>query len=229
MVNEYQEVQLKNILMSEFSILEKIIVWAIPVLFAITVHEVAHGWVADQLGDPTAKTLGRLTLNPIKHIDLVGTVILPLLLLFIGNFIFGWAKPVPVTWKNLGHPRRDMALVALAGPFANLLMMFIWAILAKLVFTFGNEPTLIMQLFITMCGIGIVVNVVLMVLNLLPVLPLDGGRIVSALLPVTWSRTFARLEPFGLIIIVALLATGYLFKILGPIVDYLYNYIYQLI
>src|SRR3989304_3275125 len=115
--------------MAELSLLGKIILWAIPVVFAITVHEVAHGWVANYLGDPTAKSLGRLTLNPIKHIDPIGTVVLPLILVYLGGFIFGWAKPVPVTWQNLRSPRRDMAIVAAAGPVANLILMIPWALL----------------------------------------------------------------------------------------------------
>ena len=157
--------------MPEHSLLEKIIIWAIPVLFAITVHEVAHGWVASQLGDQTAKSMGRITLNPIKHIDPIGTVVLPLILLFIGSFIFGWAKPVPVTWKNLRKPRRDMALVAFAGPAANLIMMIIWGILAKLVILISAvAPS--SQFLLSMCGAGILINIVLMVLNLFPLLPL---------------------------------------------------------
>jgi len=205
--------------MPEYSLFEKIIIWAIPVLFAITVHEVAHGWVADKLGDQTAKIMGRITLNPIKHIDPIGTVALPLILLFIGSFIFGWAKPVPVTWKNLRKPRRDMALVALAGPAANLIMMIIWSILAKLVILI-SAATSSSQFLLSMCGAGILINIVLMVLNLFPLLPLDGGRILSAMLPVTWAKKYSRLEPYGLFILIALLATGVLGKIIWPIIEY---------
>ena len=205
--------------MPEYSLLEKIIIWAIPVLFAITVHEVAHGWVADKLGDQTAKMMGRITLNPIKHIDPIGTVALPLILLFIGSFIFGWAKPVPVTWKNLRNPRRDMALVAFAGPAANLIMMIIWSILAKLVIL-TSAATLSSQFLLSMCGAGILINIVLMVLNLFPLLPLDGGRVLSAMLPVTWAKKYSRLEPYGLFILIALLATGVLGKIIWPIIEY---------
>ncbi len=205
--------------MPEYSLFEKIIIWAIPVLFAITVHEVAHGWVADKLGDQTAKIMGRITLNPIKHIDPIGTVALPLILLFIGSFIFGWAKPVPVTWKNLRKPRRDMALVALAGPAANLIMMIIWSILAKLVILI-SAATSSSQFLLSMCGAGILINIVLMVLNLFPLLPLDGGRVLSAMLPVTWAKKYSRLEPYGLFILIALLATGVLGKIIWPIIEY---------
>ena len=205
--------------MPEYSLFEKIIIWAIPILFAITVHEVAHGWVADKLGDQTAKIMGRITLNPIKHIDPIGTVALPLILLFIGSFIFGWAKPVPVTWNNLRKPRRDMALVALAGPAANLIMIIIWSILAKLVILI-SAATSSSQFLLSMCGAGILINIVLMVLNLFPLLPLDGGRVLSAMLPVTWAKKYSRLEPYGLFILIALLATGVLGKIIWPIIEY---------
>jgi len=215
--------------MPELTIVEKIFIWAIPVLFAITVHEVAHGWVAGQLGDPTAKAAGRLTLNPVKHIDPLGTVVLPLLLLYVGNFIFGWAKPVPVTWKNLSHPRRDMALVALAGPAANLLMMLIWAMLAKLVLIFPGDVVWGMNLISYMCSAGIIINIVLMVLNLLPILPLDGGRVFSALLPVSWARAYSHLEPYGLIILVVLLVTGVLDKVLRPIIIGAQMIVYRLL
>ena len=125
--------------MMELSLIQKIAVWSLPVLFAITVHEVAHGWVARRLGDPTAFMMGRLTLNPLKHIDPVGTVVVPLVLLMLGGFIFGWAKPVPVTWQNLRQPKRDMALVALAGPGANLLMAIGWGIVAKIGFLIAAD------------------------------------------------------------------------------------------
>jgi len=213
--------------MPELTIFEKVFVWTIPVLFAITVHEVAHGWVAGQLGDPTAKSAGRLTLNPIKHIDPLGTVILPLILLYVSNFIFGWAKPVPVSWKNLNHPRRDMALVALAGPAANLLMMILWALLAKLVMLFPNDANWGIRLIATMCSAGIIINIVLMVLNLLPILPLDGGRVISALLPVSWARTYSHLEPYGLIILIILLVTEVLDKTIGPIITGIQTFVYR--
>jgi Zn-dependent protease len=215
--------------MAELSLLEKIIVWAIPVVFAITVHEVAHGWVANYLGDPTAKSLGRLTLNPIKHIDPIGTVALPLILVYLGGFIFGWAKPVPVTWQNLGSPRRDMAIVAAAGPIANLVMLILWAILAKVILIIDQTPGPLLQFVLVMCSIGIMINIILMVLNLLPLLPLDGGRVVTSLLPPHLAVLYSRLEPFGLIIILVLLVTGILANIMMPMVSGLEALIYQLI
>ena len=215
--------------MAELSLLEKIIVWAIPVVFAITVHEVAHGWVANYLGDPTAKSLGRLTLNPIKHIDPIGTVVLPLILVYLGGFIFGWAKPVPVTWQNLRSPRRDMAIVAAAGPVANLIMMILWAVLAKVLLTIDQTPGPLLQFVLVMCSIGIIINIILMVLNLLPLLPLDGGRVVTSLLPPRLAMLYSRLEPFGLIVILVLLVTGVLANILMPVVSALEAVIYNLI
>ncbi|OGT66516.1 MAG: peptidase [Gammaproteobacteria bacterium RIFCSPLOWO2_02_47_7] len=215
--------------MTELNLLEKIIVWAIPVVFAITVHEVAHGWVANYLGDPTAKSLGRLTLNPIKHIDPIGTVVLPLILVYLGGFIFGWAKPVPVTWQNLRSPRRDMAIVAAAGPVANLIMMILWAVLAKVLLTIDQTPGPLLQFVLVMCSIGIIINIILMVLNLLPLLPLDGGRVVTSLLPPRLAMLYSRLEPFGLIVILVLLVTGVLANILMPVVSALEAVIYNLI
>ena len=215
--------------MAELSLLEKIIVWAIPVVFAITVHEVAHGWVANYLGDPTAKSLGRLTLNPIKHIDPIGTVALPLILVYLGGFIFGWAKPVPVTWQNLRSPRRDMAIVAAAGPVANLIMMILWAVLAKVLLTIDQTPGPLLQSVLVMCSIGIIINIILMVLNLLPLLPLDGGRVVTSLLPPRLAVLYSRLEPIGLIVILVLLVTGVLGNILMPVVSALEAVIYNLI
>jgi Zn-dependent protease len=200
--------------MEELSVFQRVAVWAIPVLFAITVHEVAHGFVALRLGDPTAKMLGRLTLNPIKHIDPLGTVVLPLLMLMMGGFIFGWAKPVPVTWENLRHPKRDMALVAAAGPISNLLMALFWALLMRTAISMDPEPgsPLVFLLYVSLAGIQI--NIVLALLNMLPIPPLDGGRVAVGLLPGRLSWQLSQLEPFGLIIILVLLATKVLNVIL---------------
>ncbi len=215
--------------MDEMSTLQRIAVWSLPVLFAITVHEVAHGWVARQLGDPTAMMLGRLTLNPIKHIDPVGTVLVPLLMLMFSPFIFGWAKPVPVTWENLKHPKRDMALVAVAGPLANLLMALFWVLVLRAGIGINPElPWLGTYLFYAGQA-GIVINLVLMVLNLLPIPPLDGGRVLSGLLPGPWSWQLDRIEPYGLLILLLLLLSGVLGNILGPVIDGLQSLLYFIV
>ncbi len=215
--------------MPELNLISTLFVFVIPVIFAVTFHEVAHGWVASQFGDQTAKSLGRLTLNPIKHIDPVGTIVVPAIMYFTSGFIFGCAKPVPVNWRNLGHPRRDMALVAIAGPAANLLMLLFWAISAKIILLSGNELNNLTQLLLIMCSIGITINIVLMILNLFPLLPLDGGRVLTAMLPQNLAISFSRLEPYGLIILVALLLSGILWKILLPVLSATESLIYQFI
>ena len=206
--------------MEKINLVQQISVAVLPLLFAITLHEVAHGWVAKQLGDSTASLLGRLSLNPLKHLDPVGTLLVPGILLLStlitggSGFIFGWAKPVPVDWQKLGNPKRDMALVAAAGPIANLAMAILWAIIAKtaivLHFSFASEP------MFRMGEIGIGINLMLMVLNLLPMPPLDGGRIVTSVLPGPLAWRFSRLEPYGVFILIGLLVSG----LLGPILSY---------
>jgi len=201
---------------------------AVPLLFAITLHEVAHGWIARQLGDPTAMMLGRLTVNPIKHIDPVGTVAVPLLLLVTSGFVFGWAKPVPVTWENLKNPKRDMALVAAAGPGANLVMAVFWALIVKLGLTLGNAFPSFLEPLLLMGQYGILVNLMLMVLNLLPVPPLDGSRVVSAFLPGPWAYQYSRMEMYGLVIILLLLVTGMLGQLIWPPVATLQRIIFSI-
>ena len=199
------------------SLIQFAAVAALPLLFAITVHEVAHGYVARRLGDRTAEMLGRLTLNPIKHIDPVGTILVPAILMLAGGFIFGWAKPVPVDARNMRNPKRDMALVAVAGPLANLAMAILWALVAKLGLVLAASPWVSVPL-VLMGKIGILLNLILLVLNLLPLPPLDGGRVLTGLLPDRLSARVAQVEPYGLFILVGLLVTGYLGKILGPVV-----------
>lgn len=203
--------------MPDFSqIIQKIILFAPPVLLAITVHEVAHGWVANKLGDPTARMLGRLTLNPIKHIDPIGTLLVPGFLLLVGApFLFGWAKPVPVTTQNFKHPRTDMAWVAAAGPGSNLLMALMWAGIAWL--SVASEVPFLSPLY-DMGLIGVLMNVGLGVLNLFPVPPLDGSRVLAGLLPREGARLIYRLEPYGLAIVVLLLWSGVLRRLIFPLI-----------
>lgn len=215
--------------MQELNIIQQVAVWALPVLFAITVHEVAHGWVARQLGDPTAMMLGRLTLNPLKHIDPVGTVAVPILLLVLssGHMVFGWAKPVPITAENLKHPKKGMAMVAAAGPLANLAMALLWALLVKLLALSGPSEAMLPLIYMGLAGITI--NVLLMVLNLLPVPPLDGSRVVAGFLPDPLAWKYGRLEQYGLLILLALMATGILGRILGPPMAAVEGIIYRLL
>ncbi len=204
-------------MMNDLTLLQRIIVWILPVVFAITVHEVAHGWVAKKYGDNTASRLGRLTLNPIKHIDLVGTIIIPGLLLITGTgFIFGWAKPVPVDPRNFKNPRADMAIVALAGPVSNVLMATFWALIARVGVTIGSGAEAISLPLIYTGIAGIAINLVLAIINLLPIPPLDGSRILSGLLPSYWAWQYNKLERFGFIILLVLLAT----KLLNVILAY---------
>lgn len=203
---------------------------AIPVLFAITLHEVAHGWVAYKLGDSTAKMLGRLTVNPIKHIDPVGTIALPLGMVVMSlatmqqPFAFGWAKPIPVNTRNLQYPRRDMAIVAVAGPLSNFVMAVFWTLMLMITMNTMSDPNL-GRGFSTMAQIGIVFNLILMVLNLLPLPPLDGGRVLAGLVPRSVADILDHIEPYGFIILIALLFLGVLDQILGPIIGGLYSFL----
>jgi Zn-dependent protease len=204
------------------NLVQTLAIYALPVLFAITLHEAAHGYVARHFGDMTAYAQGRISLNPARHIDLVGTIIVPVAILVAsklagaGGFLFGWAKPVPVNYSALRRPKQNMMWVAAAGPASNLVMAFGWAALYKLAMAFpaGDFATPLKL----MCVAGIEVNVVLMLLNLLPILPLDGGRILASLLPVRASWQYSRLEPWGLPLLLLLMFSGYLGVILAPMV-----------
>jgi Zn-dependent protease len=194
-------------------IIQQIAVYAIPVLFAITVHEAAHGYVARMFGDNTAYVLGRVTLNPVKHIDPLGTIVIPLGMVLLTGFMFGWAKPVPVDWGSLRRPKRDMIWVAAAGPGVNLVMAVIWALIYRTLSAAGVQESY----FYLVAQAGISVNLVFMALNLLPIPPLDGGRIVSGVLPARMSIAFSRVEPYGLIILLVLMFTGALSFFLRPL------------
>lgn len=209
----------------ELSLIQKIAVFALPVIFAITLHEAAHGYVARFFGDMTAAAAGRITANPLKHIDLVGTIIVPLVILVSskllggGAILFGWAKPVPVNFSRLRRPKQDMLWVAAAGPGMNFVMAVFWALMIQLGHALGSgfasAPLMLMG------AAGIFINVILMALNLIPLPPLDGGRIAVSLLPMKQAMQFARLEPYGLFILLGLLFTGILGIILWPLISLL--------
>ena len=189
---------------------------ALPMIFAITLHEAAHGYVARYFGDPTAYQMGRISLNPIRHIDLVGTILVPAATLLFGGILFGWAKPMPVDYSRLRHPREDMRWVALAGPGVNLLMAFGWAILLKVGLSTNNYFSVPME---EMARIGVSINLMLMAINLVPILPLDGGRVLFSLLPPAAAQSYGRSEPYGLPILLLLLVTGLLGVIIMPLIQ----------
>ena len=200
-------------------LIQIITVYALPVLFGITLHEAAHGYVARMFGDPTAWQMGRISLNPVRHIDPIGTIVVPLVLLFStklmggAGILFGWAKPVPVDWSRLRNPKRDMAWVALAGPASNLVMAIIWAITLRLLAEGGASAS---DFWARMAIAGVQVNLILMALNLVPLPPLDGGRIVCSILPNPLAYQYSRVEPYGILILILLMMTGMLWFLLEP-------------
>jgi Zn-dependent protease len=205
------------------NLVQTLAIYALPVLFAITLHEAAHGYVARHFGDMTAHAQGRISLNPLRHIDLVGTIVVPLLILYFSSrlmggagILFGWAKPVPVNYSALRRPRQHMALVAAAGPGANLAMALLWAIALKVAVLLPPSGFSLPLMLMAQAGIG--VNLVFMFLNLIPILPLDGGRIMASLLPSRAAWQYARLEPWGLPLLVLLLVTNVLSFVLDPLV-----------
>jgi Zn-dependent protease len=206
------------------NLIQTVAIYALPVLFAITVHEAAHGYVARYFGDNTAWMMGRVTLNPLKHIDPIGTILMPLLLYFAtaGTFLFGYAKPVPVQFGNLRNPKRDMIWVALAGPGANLVQALLWGILFYVLAGAGmTEP-----FFIKMCQAGILVNIVMFVFNLFPLPPLDGGRVLVGLLPYKQALLVSRIEPWGFFIVMALVISGVISNLwMRPLMDVTYSVI----
>lgn len=206
-------------MIEELTLAQKIAIWALPILFAITLHEAAHGWVAFKRGDNTAYLAGRITMNPLKHIDWLGTVLIPVLLVATLGFAFGWAKPVPVNVSQLKSPRWDSALVATAGPLSNLLMALFWAGLSKLglvwVAAFPEFKEQALWLFL-MGQAGIAVNLILLLLNLLPIPPLDGSRVVASFLPLRARVIYQKIEPFGFFILLAMIALNWLSPLIQP-------------
>lgn len=216
--------------MYELSKVQLIVVSIIPVLFAITVHEAAHGWMALRLGDPTAKMLGRLTLNPLRHIDPVGTVLLPMLFIFTLGFAIGYAKPVPITEANLKNPKRDMAWVAAAGPASNLIMAIIWMLIGSIGSSLLGQNVGDGAWFLVYSAfIGGYVNILLMLLNLLPIPPLDGSRVVSSLLPPQLAWKYNRIEPFGLLIVLLLIFSGLWSSVFMPMVNRVFDFLASII
>lgn len=216
--------------MLALTLIQKIAVWVIPVLFAITLHEAAHAWAANQCGDSTAKTLGRLSMNPLRHVDLVGTLIVPIVIAILSHFqfVFGWAKPVPINWYQLRKPRRDMALVAAAGPMTNLLMAFMWAACLKVGTLMHPESSSVAVYMILTGQAGIFINLVLAILNLIPIPPLDGSRIVASMLSPTQASYYLALERFGFLILILLLFTGMLGKLMGIPLYWAFDFILTL-
>jgi Zn-dependent protease len=199
------------------NLLIKVLVYALPVILAITLHEAAHGYVARRFGDATAYMLGRVTLNPIKHIDLLGTIVLPIVTLALSPFMFGWAKPVPVNFSNLRRPKADMLWVAGAGPASNLAQLVVWALVAAAI-AHGIEPSgMVGAFWLSVANAGIQVNIMFALLNLLPILPLDGGRIVTSILPDRLSYAWQHTERFGMIILLLLLFSGAIGWVLTPL------------
>ncbi|MCK4910663.1 MAG: site-2 protease family protein [Thermodesulfovibrionales bacterium] len=210
------------------AILQQVAISAIPIVIAITFHEVAHGYVAYRLGDPTAKMMGRLTLNPIKHIDPFGTIILPIMILIFtqGQFVFGYAKPVPIGVRNFKDPRRDMAITGAAGPLTNVALALVSAwIFSAFILTRGTVPEAVFMPVTEMLRASVYINVILAALNLLPVPPLDGGRVVAGLLPRDLAYHYERIEPYGMIIVIILLATGLAGTFIMPIARIILSFI----
>jgi Zn-dependent protease len=200
--------------------IERFALWVIPVIFAIVIHEIAHGWTALRLGDTTAKALGRLSFNPLKHIDPVGSLLVPgLMLLLPGGFLFGWAKPVPINPARLNNPRRDMIIVALAGPFANLMMLLFWAFFFKIGLLLDGGERLTGFVMMHMGAAGLFINTILMMFNLLPLPPLDGSRVVEGFLPASLAIKYNQLSRFGFPLLMILVFTGALGKVLWPMLN----------
>lgn len=219
--------------MPEFTLIQQACIWAFPVLLAITLHEAAHAYVANLCGDTTAKMLGRLSLNPIRHIDPIGTLLIPIAigLLTHFSFVFGYAKPVPINWSQLRHPRRDMIWVTLAGPVSNILMAILWGGCFKIATNLHPETSMPALFLLMSARAGMIINLVLAALNLLPIPPLDGSRVISSLLPPRKAIIYEKIEPYGFVILILLMFTGVLNRILAPLINiglYALSAIFQL-
>jgi Zn-dependent protease len=211
--------------MLELSTVQQIAVWILPVLFAITLHEAAHAWVAYQLGDSTAKAAGRVSFNPSRHIDPIGTLLVPIVVLVLSNFsfVFGWAKPVVINSSKFKNPRRDIALATGAGPLANLIMVILWAFILKIGLMLNPQTSSFSLFLILSARAGIIINLLLAIFNLLPIPPLDGSKIVASFLPARQAIAYEKIEPYGFFILLALLFTGILNWLISPPITWLLN------
>lgn len=212
--------------MLSLSIIQKIAIYILPMIFAITLHEAAHAYIASKYGDDTARMLGRLSLNPIRHIDPVGTVLFPLIGIAFGGFIFGWAKPVPINFARLHHPKQNLFWIASAGPASNLVQALIWGLIFKLSLYVSGYFGMPLGL---MAQAGIMINISLMLLNLIPILPLDGGRMLFSVLPNDMANKYAKIEPYGMWILIILLLVGGLSFLIQPLFMIIVNAIFTLI
>lgn len=208
--------------MLELSTVQQVVVWILPVLFAITLHEAAHAWVAFRLGDTTAKLAGRVSFNPLRHIDPVGTVLVPILVMVLSqfSFVFGWAKPVMINSSHFANPRRDTALAVAAGPMANLLMALLWTALMKLSLSLHPEISSISLFLFLSARAGILINLLLAIFNLLPIPPLDGSKIVAMMLPLKQALLYEKLEPYGFFILIAMMLSGILNWLISPPINW---------
>ena len=216
--------------MLNLTLIQTIAVWIVPVLLAITLHEAAHAFIANRCGDSTAKLLGRLSMNPLRHVDLIGTLLVPIVVAVLSQFqfVFGWARPVPINWQHLRNPRRDMALVAAAGPIANFIMALIWASCMKGGLLLNPNSSHLAEFMVLTGRAGIFINLILAFLNLIPVPPLDGSRVLASLLPPKPAGYFMMLEPFGFFIVLALLFSGVLGWLLYMPMNWAVDMIYSL-
>ncbi|MFK5892187.1 MAG: site-2 protease family protein [Pseudomonadota bacterium] len=210
--------------MMTLSTMQQFAIWVLPIVFAITVHESAHAFAAHYFGDNTAKLQGRLSLNPIKHIDWLGTILVPAIMVIFTGFAFGWAKPVPIDWRNLKNPKTNMIWIAFAGPFSNLVMGIMWAIVLRVSLLSNIEHNGVLFIIFTAVA-GIMINTILMVLNLLPLPPLDGSRILSGLLPSRLAIAYNKIEPYGFFIIMGLMMLGFLGIILNPFINLVLSFL----